>query len=257
MGTFSRGVLSSFELHPMPKHVVLRMVSFLCLLTLTFSSMAKSKSTDEYLTEPSALVRYDSIDFGSVEKPNFEMFSLALAGYQQLKEDNKLIKQDILTLIDFSKSANQKRLWIIDLKNNKVLKHTLVAHGRNTGEEYASKFSNTPESNQSSLGFYVTGSTYVGKHGTSLKLHGMEKGINDNAERRAIVMHAAEYVSESFIKRVGRLCRSQGCPAVPVEEHKEIIQTLANGTCLFIYFPDSCYTTQSKLLSSNQFSGRP
>jgi len=231
----------------MPKLVALRLVSLFCFLTLTFSSIAKSKLPDVYLTEPSVLVRYDSIDFGSAEKPNFEMFSLALAGYQKLVEDNKLVKQDILTLIDFSKSANQKRLWIIDLKNNKVLKHTLVAHGRNTGEEYAGKFSNTPESNQSSLGFYVTGATYIGKHGTSLKLHGLEKGINDNAEKRAIVMHAAEYVSESFIKRVGRLGRSQGCPAVPVEEHKEIIKTLANGTCLFIYYPDLTYFQNSTL----------
>lgn len=248
MGTFKHEALSFFQsVSPMSKNDLLRMVSLVCLLTLTFSSMAKSKSTDEYFTEPSALVRYDSIDFGSVEKPDFEMFSLALAGYQKLKERQALPHQDILTLIDFSKSANQKRLWIIDLKNNKVLKHSLVAHGRNTGEEYARQFSNTPESNQSSLGFYVTGSTYIGKHGTSLKLHGMEKGINDNAERRAIVMHAAEYVSEGFIKRVGRLGRSQGCPAVPVEEHQEIIKTLANGTCLFIYYPDATYFQRSIL----------
>ena len=101
------------------------------------------------------------------------------------------------------------------------------------------------------MGFYITGTTYVGKHGTSLKLHGVEKGINDNAEKRAIVMHAADYVSENFIKRVGRLGRSQGCPAVPVDEHKEIIKTLANGTCLFIYYPDQQYTIQSQLIANN------
>lgn len=97
------------------------------------------------------------------------------------------------------------------------MRHTLVAHGRNSGELYADKFSNTPNSNQSSLGFYVTGSTYIGKHGTSLKLHGVEKGINNNAESRAIVMHAADYVSETFIKKVGRPGRSFGCPAIPTD----------------------------------------
>lgn len=255
MGTFRGEGLSPFQVViPMPKHVVLLMTSFLLMLTISVSSLAKTKSA-EYFTEPSAHALYDSIDFGVAEKPAFEMFSIALAGYQKLKENQALQKEGILTLIDFSKSANQKRLWIIDLKNNKVLKHTLVAHGRNTGEEYAHKFSNTPESNQSSLGFYVTGSTYVGKHGTSLKLHGVEKGINDNAEKRAIVMHAAEYVSESFIKRVGRLGRSQGCPAVPAEEHKEIIQTLANGTCLFIYYPDQQYKLQSQLITINTVTG--
>ena len=118
------------------------------------------------------------------------------------------------------------------------------------GEEYAKYFSNIPQSNQSSLGFYITGGTYIGKHGISLKLHGAERGINDNAEKRAIVMHAADYVSEAFINRVGRLGRSQGCPAVPIEEHKEIIKALANQTCLFIYYPDQNYLSASKLLSS-------
>lgn len=233
----------------MQKHVVLSIVSLILLLNINFTAIGKSEST-EFLTEPSDSVLYDSIHFGVVEKPDFEMFRLALAGFQKLKENRTIRNQDILTLIDFSKSANQKRLWIIDLKNYKVLKHSLVAHGRNTGEEYARKFSNIPESNQSSLGFYITGSIYTGKHGTSLKLHGVEKGINDNAEKRAIVMHAADYVSENFIKRVGRLGRSQGCPAVPVEEHKEIINTLANGSCLFIYYPDESYLANSSVYVS-------
>ncbi len=205
---------------------------------------------DLLFNEKSSLTLYESLDFGGYEKPAFEIFNQALAGYQKLKALQKLSDKEIITLIDFSKSANKKRLWIIDLKNSKVLKHTLVAHGRNTGDEYAQYFSNTPQSNQSSLGFYVTGGTYIGKHGISLKLHGAEAGINDNAEKRSIVMHAAEYVSEAFIKRVGRLGRSQGCPAVPVEEHQEIIKTLANKTCLFIYYPDQNYLSASKLLAS-------
>ena len=142
-------------------------------------------------------------------------------------------------------------MWVIDLKNKKLLFHTLTAHGKNSGDVFARNFSNTPNSNQSSLGFYVTGNTYHGKHGISLKLHGVESGINDKAEVRAIVMHGANYVSEAHIKQFGRLGRSFGCPAVPVELHKQIITEMANKTCLFIYYPDPNYTTSTKFQNTS------
>lgn len=194
-----------------------------------------------------SIILYESINFPDDEKPNFEMFDCGIKGYTALRDSKQISEKEILTLIDFSKSSNEKRLWVIDLKSKTVLHHTLVAHGRNSGDEYASKFSNIPNSNQSSLGFYVTGATYIGKHGKSLILHGVEKGINDKAQERAIVMHAADYVSEGFIKKVGRLGRSFGCPAIPTEIHKEMISTLANGTCLFIYYPDTSYLKTSLL----------
>lgn len=194
-----------------------------------------------------SLLLYESINFTDEEKPNFEMFDLGVRGYTTLRDSKQISEKEILTLIDFTKSSNVKRLWVIDLKTKTVLYHTLVAHGRNSGDEFASKFSNTPNSNQSSLGFYITGATYIGKHGKSLILHGLEKGINDKAQERAIVMHAADYVSESFIKKVGRLGRSFGCPAIPTEVHKEMISTLASGTCLFIYYPDNTYIKKSLL----------
>jgi len=160
---------------------------------------------------------------------NQAMQSMYLSGHQT----------DVLSIIDFTRPSNEKRFWIIDLKRRIVLHHTLVAHGKNSGELYANKFSNTPESNQSSLGLYVTGKTYVGKNGLSLKLHGLEPGVNDRAEERAIVIHSADYVSERFIKQNGRLGRSFGCPTIPVENHKEIINTLANGSCLYIHYTPS------------------
>ena len=168
--------------------------------------------------------------------PNLKSFSQALKGFYTLKEKG-LIQKNILTLVDFSLSSNFKRLWVIDLTTNTILFQSLVAHGRNTGDEFANSFSNSQKSFKSSLGFYATGETYSGKHGMSLRLDGLEKGINSNARARGVVMHAANYVSNSFIKCNKRLGRSEGCPAIPVELSKEIINTIKNKSCLFIYFP--------------------
>lgn len=179
---------------------------------------------------------YHNLSSNNYDLPRLESFAQAIKGYQQLKKQGS-IKKDILTLIDFSLSANSKRLWVIDLNTNKILFHSLVAHGRNTGEEYASSFSNTNESNKSSLGFYSTGEVYKGKHGISLKLDGLEKGINHNARTRAIVLHGASYVSESFIRNNKRLGRSLGCPAVPNELTVPIINTIKENSLLFIYHP--------------------
>ncbi|TSA27783.1 MAG: hypothetical protein D4R67_05505, partial [Bacteroidetes bacterium] len=131
----------------------------------------------------------------------------------------------------------------------KVLFHCLVSHGRKSGELMAEYFSNTPGSNASSLGFYITGETYIGNHGLSLALDGIEKGINDNARERAIVIHGADYVSADFIRKYGRLGRSLGCPAIPEELKKEIIETIKSGSCLFIYRPSESYMSNSQIIS--------
>jgi hypothetical protein len=213
-------------------------IGFLAILVPAFSSDAHSEGNE--------FAMYKTIDFGNHERPQFDIFQRAFAGYLTLQQSGKLSSKKILTIVDFRKSANEKRMWIIDLENKKVLFYSLAAHGRNTGNLFAEKFSNTPNSNQSSLGFYVTGQKYIGKHGISLKLHGLEKGINDMAEARAIVMHGASYVSESYIEKYGRLGRSFGCPAVPMGLHKEIIPLLAGGTCLFIFYPDAQYLANSE-----------
>ncbi|MFV8354805.1 murein L,D-transpeptidase catalytic domain family protein [Flavobacterium sp. XS1P32] len=181
-------------------------------------------------------VAYSSLHSDKFDLPKLESFTEALKGYYSLK-DKGLIKKDILTLVDFSLSSNSKRLWVINLATGDILFHSLVAHGRNTGDEFASNFSNAAESYKSSLGFYATGEIYNGKHGMSLKLDGLEKGVNDNARARGVVMHAADYVSNSFIRNNNRLGRSQGCPAVPVELSKEIITVIKDKSCFFIYHP--------------------
>jgi hypothetical protein len=140
-------------------------------------------------------------------------------------------------------------LYVIDLKNQDVVFNTVVAHGRNSGGEYARSFSNKPSSNKSSLGFYITEGTYNGGNGYSLKLQGAENGINDKALARAIVMHGADYANEDIIGSKGYLGRSFGCPAVPQKYHKKIIDTIKDGNCLFVYYPDQTYLKKSKLLN--------
>jgi hypothetical protein len=177
---------------------------------------------------------------------SYELFSMAVSGYQQI--DN-LNKNDIITVIDYSKPSVDKRFFVIDLKQKKLIYKCLVAHGRNSGENLADSYSNTQESLKSSLGFYLTKETYTGRNGYSLRLEGLEKGINDNAMAREIVIHGADYVSEEFIKKNGRLGRSWGCPALPVGLSKEIIDKISNGSCLFIYADDKFYKENSVFLS--------
>ncbi|MDQ6527834.1 murein L,D-transpeptidase catalytic domain family protein [Flavobacterium sp. LHD-85] len=191
---------------------------------------------------------YNSLNSNNFKMPELKTFSEALKGFYLLKERG-VVKKNILTLIDFGLSSNTKRLWVIDLTSNTILFNSLVAHGRNTGEEFASAFSNLNSSFKSSLGFYATGEIYQGKHGASLRLDGLENGVNDNARERGVVMHGADYVSESFIRDHKRLGRSQGCPAVPVELTNEIIQLIKDKSCLYIYHPSRSFTMEERLIS--------
>ena len=146
------------------------------------------------------------------------------------------------------RKSSAKRLFIIDMQKMEIVVNTLVAHGRNSGVLFAKNFSNKNNSYQSSLGFYITGEIYKGKHGMSLQLTGIETGINDKAKQRAIVMHGADYVNEGLIHSQGYIGRSQGCPAVPEKLHKPIINKIKNGTCLFIYSPNKNYLIHSRIL---------
>ena len=192
---------------------------------------------------------YASINLAGLGLPR-AIFDLAVKGLEKLVSEGKLHNPDILTIADYSQSSNKKRFYVIDLKNRKLLFNTYVAHGRNTGDEFAKYFSNSEGSLKSSLGFYITEEPIVGSHtGYSLAINGVEKGFNDNACKREIIIHAAEYASEDFIRKYGRLGRSFGCPALPPEMNKPIIETIKGGTCLFIYNPDSNYLCTSSLLN--------
>lgn len=191
---------------------------------------------------------YTSIDANNFSLPKFESFFAAFQGYEILKLQGKIVNE-VLTVIDFSLSSTEERMWVIDMKTQKVILKTLVAHGRNSGIEFATNFSNENESYKSSLGFYITGEVYQGKHGTSLRLDGMEYGINDRARDRAVVIHGADYVSKKLARAQGYIGRSQGCPAVPYEVHKQLIETIKNKSCIFIYHPSRNYIAKSKLVS--------
>ena len=173
-----------------------------------------------------------------------DVFNKAIAGRNHLFQKQNVT--NVLSIVDFSQSSNSKRLYVIDLLAQKVIFNTYVAHGRNSGGEFAYSFSNTTNSYQSSLGFYVTDSIYIGAHGTSIRLKGVEKNINDEAIKRGIVLHGASYVCESFIKQNLRLGRSQGCPAVPLDMCLPIVNCIKGGSCFFIFYPDKEYLKKTE-----------
>ncbi len=184
---------------------------------------------------------------------SLDVFSRAIKGYVFLKYTNRLENERFLTILDFSKSSAQKRLWVIDLKGKQVIYNELVAHGKNSGDKFASYFSNSPNSKKSSLGFYVTGETYNGRHRYSLKLRGLEPGFNSNAFARGIVVHGAHYVNEEIANAQNSVGRSFGCPAVSNEVNRNIVDLIKEGSCLFIYHPQAYYNGKSKILNNNQF----
>ncbi|MFT3737228.1 MAG: murein L,D-transpeptidase catalytic domain family protein [Breznakibacter sp.] len=205
------------------------------LLTVAVPEPEKSNNTSNALPLTGIKELYQKLHCGNM---SFEAFLMAWNGYQQLKALNKLTVDSILTVVDFSKPSTSDRMFVINTNQWKIVLQTLVAHGRNSGDLYAQKFSNIVSSYQSSLGTYVTGATYQGKHGYSLTLNGMEKGINDRAYERAIVIHGADYVNDKYISQYGRIGRSFGCPAVSYEISKTIIDLIKNGSCMFLYHPE-------------------
>ena len=180
---------------------------------------------------------------------NRQAFEFAWKGYTYLEEKRKLGNCAVLSICDFSQSSRSRRMYVIDLHAKKVLVNTYVAHGHNSGGEYANSFSNSPESHMSSLGFYVTGNTYVGDHGLSLKIEGLEKGINDRADERNIVIHGSKYVGNNYLQYNRINGRSYGCPAIPAKDTHKVIETIKAGSCLFIYHPARSYISKSKILN--------
>ena len=176
-------------------------------------------------------------------------FEYAYKGYTYLMHHHSLNRANVISICDFSQSSRRKRLYVVDLEQKKVVINTYVAHGRRSGSEYARSFSNNPESHKSSLGFYVTEQTYYGDHGLALKIHGLERGFNDKADARNIVIHGSEYVGPDFLRSNRFTGRSFGCPAVPSSQTDSLIQTIKNGSCLFIYYPTKKYIAKSKILN--------
>ena len=180
---------------------------------------------------------------------NYDAFKIGLRGYMRLREEGRLKKESLLTIIDYSKSSNKERFFLFDVDKQVMLHKCLVAHGKNTGQEYARYFSNVPETKKSSIGFHITAESYYGMHGLSMRMDGVEPRFNGNVRKRDIVMHSAHYVSQKFIAEHNRLGRSWGCPALPVDNYVPIILKIKDGSCLFVYYPDEKYLSSSKYAS--------
>ncbi|MET0391883.1 MAG: murein L,D-transpeptidase catalytic domain family protein [Chitinophagaceae bacterium] len=211
--------------------------------TYPFAATAGSADT---VSAPSV---YDSLRLDTAGLSR-EAFDYAHQGWQKLLNQGRLTSPSVLAIADFSQPSGHRRLYIIDMQQYQLLFHTLVAHGRNSGTGMATSFSNELSSYRSSPGFYITGQTYTGSNGYSLKLEGIEKGINDNAMERAIVVHGADYVDASAIGTRGYIGRSQGCPALSRRDAAPVINTIRNGACFFIYSPGS-YASRSALLADS------
>jgi len=212
-------------------------LSYKIVLASEVNAMNESARVENYIS-----VLYKQLDFSSFNRLSYVVFDKAMHGYINLKNAGKLNNQkELISICDFNQSSVVERLWVIDLAAKKVLFNTYVAHGQGTGEDCAVQFSNKPNSHKSSIGFYVTTEPYIGDHGLSLRMQGMDQGFNDAAFDRDIVVHGAEYVCDKYICENQRLGRSWGCPAVPLEFAEPIVNTIKDGTCLFIYYPEPKY----------------
>ena len=193
-------------------------------------------------------VLYDSLGLDTLNLSR-EAFHDAVAGFLTLQSTGAIHNTNVLSIVDFSLPSTQKRLFIIDMQNGRLLFNTWVAHGRNSGTLMATRFSNRYNSLMTSLGFYVTGDPFMGQHGYSLHLDGIEPGWNDHVHQRSIIMHPADYVSEEHIRQWGFLGRSEGCPAIPEELDQAIIDQIKGGSCLFLYAPNERYLHRSGFLT--------
>ena len=215
----------------------------------TVLATSATASTASLSVANKAVLLYDALKLKSYGLTK-AAFNYAYKGYTYLQDKRMLSRASVLTICDFSQSSRRKRFFVIDMNEQKVLINTYVAHGRKSGSEYANSFSNSPESHMSSLGFYKTETTYYGGNGLSLKIEGLERGFNDKADSRNIVVHGSDYVGGDFIKNNPFNGRSYGCPAVPSSQIDNVIKTIKNGSCLFIYHPTKNYLTHSKILNS-------
>lgn len=218
-----------------------RLGIFLLLFTFALSARAFS-----FFQSPSDELK---VYLQQADNLDADVLKLGMTAYEKLHTLG-YDPQEVLTIIDYSKPSTEPRLWVLDLKNKRVTFQEWVAHGKNSGGDVPHWFSNQVGSEASSIGVYLTGSTYSGAHGLSLKLNGLEEGFNSHAAERAIVMHPADYVNLEFAKTHGRLGKSWGCPAIRPSIAKYLIDAIKNGTVLFAYYPDKHWLQNSNFLHS-------
>jgi hypothetical protein len=233
-------------------------LSFFLILT-SFNNATSKSSVDNNVSLNASLnsiekasnmsdMLYEKLNLKNVGLSK-QALSSAVKGYEKLVEDGVVQNTQYLSIVDLSQSSRKKRFYLLDIENQTLALNTFVAHGKNSGVDQAVRFSNRPQSEASSLGFYVTKNTYRGKHGLSLRLRGLEDGFNDNAESRAIVVHGANYVNSSRVNSA-YMGRSQGCPALPEAQAPKVIKLIKGGSALFVYNPSQKYLNSSRILNS-------
>ncbi|HEY2726149.1 MAG TPA: murein L,D-transpeptidase catalytic domain family protein [Parafilimonas sp.] len=249
----------------MKKIVTASVVCFIAFISLTSMIAGKTKNaatisnksvSTSSVTNNSALVNYwiDSLySIMNLSETGLsrDVFFTAYKGYEYMLSQNEVLKPGLLTICDYSQVSSKKRLYVLDLNAAKILFNTYVAHGHNSGNDYATSFSNSDDSHKSSLGFMRTAETYFGDNGYSMRLDGMENGFNNNVRARAIVMHGSNYVNAERASNGTMMGRSFGCPAVPAAEVKDIIDHIKGGSCFFNYYPDKNYTRASKIINAD------
>lgn len=217
------------------------------------------KNNEELVPIEKKLMAFDSYTeslYDCLQTPelNFNIFQKGMKGYYSMKNNHELTEERFLTLIDYTKPSNEERFFVVDLEQKQVIFQSIIAHGRNSGELYATKFSNKSESKMSSFGFFVTGKIYDGKYDHSMKLHGKEYS-NSNVFERGVVVHSADYATKKFLKSNGNILgRSFGCPALPHKNYKKIVNTISQGSCFFIYHTDKKYLRSSNYLKARNFA---
>lgn len=213
------------------------------------AAMAAARSAEVRRVINEAVVLYSFMDLANTDLDP-QAFEYAWRGYHNMVKKGLIRKTSVLTICDFSQPSYSKRLYVIDVRHKKLLYQTYVAHGQNSGGDYATSFSNEPESFKSSLGFYVTKRTYRGKNGLSLRISGVDTGYNDLASKRNIVLHGSSYVNPQYMSDFGSMGTSLGCPAMPTGMSSKVIRAVKNGSCLFIYHPTREYLDQSVVINN-------
>lgn len=232
---------------------------FLLLFGVGISLISKADSGDPVLDstaqEKACKVEYEISDrYCSLSDTTlqFAIFEKAYIGYLNMVKLNKVTKKDTLTIVDFSQGSLQERMYIIDLKTNKIIHKTVVAHGMNSGRHIPKYFSNEEGSKKSSLGFYTIDNTYKGKFDLAVKLNGLEYS-NSHAHKRGVVIHAAKYANVEWARKNGALGRSFGCPAIPEKDFEKVVDMIKGGSTLFIYAPNRSYLRRSKLINRQYY----
>ena len=213
---------------------------------ISLAMLAGNMTTSAYTSAKPAFNINTEVNHLASKAPalNKHVLKLALAAYQKASIKGT-VKKPVLTVIDYSLPSSKQRMWIFDVRNERLLYNTYVAHGQNSGMTTPNHFSNQVSSKQTSLGTYLTRDTYIGSKGYSLNLQGLEKGFNDNAYNRRVVIHGAWYVEPGFIKKAGRAGRSWGCPSIAKTLARPVINMIKGGSILFAYYPDRNYLSHS------------